>query len=85
MRTVNENARTVKVNLNSIDAVKNFCNTASKYDFEIDMISGRYTINGKSLLGLFSLDLSKDITVSVNADEEQANKFFEDVKDYVVE
>ncbi|NCB94256.1 MAG: HPr family phosphocarrier protein [Clostridia bacterium] len=49
----------VRVYLNSIDRVKNFVNTISKYDAEFDLISGRYVIDAKSIMGIFSLDLSK--------------------------
>jgi phosphocarrier protein HPr len=49
----------VRVYLNSIDRVKKFVYTISKFDAEFDLISGRYVIDAKSIMGIFSLDLSK--------------------------
>ena len=51
----------VVISLNSIDKVKSFVNTISQYDFDFDLISGRYVIDAKSIMGIFSLDLSKPI------------------------
>lgn len=47
----------VVISLNSIDKVKSFVNTISQYDFDFDLISGRYVIDAKSIMGIFSLDL----------------------------
>ena len=60
---------TVKVNLNSIDAVKSFVNTVSKYDVDFDLVSGRYMIDAKSIMGVFSLNLSKPIILNIHTDE----------------
>ena len=85
MKTVNENITTVTVNLNSVDAVKHFCNLASNCDFEIDMISGKYLIDAKSILGLFSLDLSKDIKVEIHSEDSKAVEgFLANIKKYIV-
>ncbi|MBP5154057.1 MAG: HPr family phosphocarrier protein [Lachnospiraceae bacterium] len=56
--------------LNSIDKVKNFVNTVSRFDSDIDMRSGRFTIDGKSIMGIFSLDLARPIEVVIYNDEE---------------
>lgn len=53
------------VNLNSIDKVKEFVQITSQFEERIDLISGRYVIDGKSILGIFSLDLTKPIGVHV--------------------
>ena len=53
--------KTVKISLNSIDKVKAFVNEVTKYDAEFDLVSGRYVIDAKSIMGIFSLDLSKPI------------------------
>ena len=53
--------KTVSISLNSIDKVKAFVNDISKYDFDFDLVSGRYVIDAKSIMGIFSLDLSKPI------------------------
>ena len=60
--------KTFDIQLNSINDVKVFVNTVAKYSFDIDLISGRYIVDAKSIMGIFSLDLSKPIKVEVHAD-----------------
>ena len=60
--------KTVSISLNSIDKVKAFVNDISKYDFDFDLVSGRYVIDAKSIMGIFSLDLSKPINLNVHAE-----------------
>ena len=55
--------------LKSIVDVKNFVNIVNCYDFEIDLESGRYVVDAKSIMGIFSLDLSKPINVYIHTDE----------------
>ena len=74
---------TVKVALSSINDVKNFVNIVSKYDFDIDLISDRYVVDAKSIMGIFSLDLTKTITVEAHTDEAEA--FVAELKPYTVE
>ena len=59
---------TFQILLSSINDVKNFVNTVSKYDYEIDLTSGRYVVDAKSIRGIFSLDLSKPIKVEIHND-----------------
>jgi phosphotransferase system HPr-like phosphotransfer protein len=63
----------VQISLNSIDKVKSFVNTISQYDFDFDLISGRYVIDAKSIMGIFSLDLSKPIDLSIYNDDEDSD------------
>lgn len=58
--------KTVSISLNSIDKVKAFVNDISKYDFDFDLVSGRYVIDAKSIMGIFSLDLSKPIDLNIH-------------------
>ena len=60
--------QSVEVLLNSIDKVKNFVNTVSRYEGEFDLVSGRYVIDAKSIMGIFSLDLSQPIRLDVHVD-----------------
>lgn len=60
---------TVKISLNSIDKVKDFVRDVTMFDCDFDLISGRYVIDAKSIMGIFSLDLSKDIDLSIHSDE----------------
>ena len=53
--------KTVSISLNSIDKVKSFVNAITQFEFDFDLISGRYVIDAKSIMGIFSLDLSKPI------------------------
>ncbi len=54
--------------LSSINDVKNFVNVVSKYDYDIDLTSGRYVVDAKSIMGIFSLDLSKPIMVEIHSE-----------------
>lgn len=76
--------KSVKVTLDSIDKVKNFVNLVSKFDTEFDLVSGRYVIDAKSIMGIFSLDLSKPIDLNIH-DDEQANSISEMLKPFIVE
>lgn len=60
--------KTVQISLNSIDKVKSFVNEITKYDNDFDLVSGRYVIDAKSIIGIFSLDLSKPIDLNIHAD-----------------
>ena len=61
--------KTVQICLNSIDKVKAFVNEITKFDTDFDLVSGRYVIDAKSIMGIFSLDLSKPIDLCIHADE----------------
>ncbi len=73
----------VLVSLNSIDKVKTFVRDVSDCDCELDLTSGRYVIDAKSMLGIFSLDLSKPIELSVHADGEEADRIIESLSAYI--
>ena len=75
--------KTVQVSLNSIDKVKTFVNIISSIDSDFDLISGRYVIDAKSIMGIFSLDLSKPIDLNIHA-EEGADTVLEAIKPYLV-
>ena len=60
--------KTVKISLNSIDKVKAFVNEVTKYDAEFDLVSGRYVIDAKSMMVIFSLDLSKPIDLNIHSE-----------------
>lgn len=61
--------KTYEIILGSINEVKSFVNMVSKYDCDIDLISGRYVVDAKSIMGIFSLDLGKPIKVEVHCDD----------------
>lgn len=60
----------VQISLNSIDKVKSFVNELTKYDYDFDLVSGRYVIDAKSIMGIFSLDLSKPIDLNIHAEDD---------------
>ena len=75
--------KTVDISLNSIDKVKSFVNDISKFDFDFDLVSGRYVIDAKSIMGIFSLDLSKPIDLNIHA-EENIDAILEILKQYTI-
>ncbi len=74
----------VQIILNSIDKVKSFVNTLAKFDCDFDLVSGRYVIDAKSIMGIFSLDLSKPITLNIHAND-GVTEILEALKPYIVE
>ena len=76
--------KTVKICLNSIDKVKAFVNDITKFDSDFDLVSGRYVIDAKSIMGIFSLDLSKNIDVNIHA-EDNIDEILSVLKPYIVE
>ena len=58
------------VSLQAINDVKDFVNIVMKYDFDIDLVSGRYAVDAKSIMGIFSLDLSKPLVLKINSTDE---------------
>ena len=75
--------KTVQISLNSIDKVKSFVNTITQFDYDFDLISGRYVIDAKSIMGIFSLDLSKPIDLAIHA-ESNVDELLEILKPYLV-
>ena len=75
--------KTVSISLNSIDKVKSFVNDVTRFDSDFDLVSGRYVIDAKSIMGIFSLDLSKPINLNIHADDDAA--ILEVLKAYIVE
>ncbi len=69
--------------LNSVDTVKDFVNIVAKYNFDVDLTSGRYVVDAKSIMGIFSLNLSKPIKVEVHSDD--CAKFVDEVARFIVE
>lgn len=55
----------IEIYLDTFDKIKNFVNTTYNLDYELDLISGRYVVDGKSIMGIFSLDLTKPIEVRI--------------------
>ena len=76
--------KTIDISLNSIEKVKTFVNLINRFDYDFDLVSGRYVIDAKSIMGIFSLDLSKPITLNIHADSEQADSIIKELTPYLV-
>ena len=78
--------KTVRISLNSIDKVKSFVNDLVRFtDGDFDLVSGRYVIDAKSIMGIFSLDLSKPIDLNIHADESRLDEIVDTLKPYIIE
>ncbi|MCD2491426.1 HPr family phosphocarrier protein [Lacrimispora sp. NSJ-141] len=76
--------KVVRISLNSIDKVKSFVNDLTRYDYDFDLVSGRYVIDAKSIMGIFSLDLSKPIDLNIHA-EDNVDAIIETLKPYLID
>ena len=68
--------------LQAINDVKDFVTIVMHYDFDIDLVSGRYAVDAKSIMGIFSLDLSKPIQLNAHTDD--ADKFLKEIDRFIV-
>ena len=75
--------RICTINLSSIEDVKTFVSIMNKCPFEADLVSGRYVIDAKSIMGIFSLDLSKPIQMNVHSDD--CAEFLAEISRFIVE
>ena len=76
--------KTTTIMLNTINDVKLFVNTVAKYDFDVDLVSGRYAIDAKSIMGIFSLDLSKPIDLNIHS-ESDVDSILAKLADFIVD
>ncbi len=72
----------VKIMLDSINDVKNFVKKANELTCEADLSLGKYVIDAKSIMGIFSLDLNREIELSVHSDN--CDNFLQDIEKYIV-
>ena len=74
--------KTANIRINTIEDVKNFVTTVTKCNYDVDIVSGRYAIDAKSIMGIFSLDLLQSITLT--ADTEYNKAFEDDMREFMV-
>ncbi|MBE5732335.1 MAG: HPr family phosphocarrier protein [Clostridiales bacterium] len=74
--------KSVKITLAMAENVKQFVNTVSKYPYDLDLRSGRFLIDAKSLLGIFSLDLSKPLVLEIHNDN--CDELLNDLKPFII-
>ena len=72
----------MKVSLNTIEKVKDFVKQVQNIDASVDLVSGRYVIDAKSIMGIFSLDLSKPIDLAIHT-EDNLDDVMEVLKPYL--
>ena len=65
---------TENIVLSGVDEVKKFVNFVSGYDFKVELVSGKYIVDAKSIMGIFSLDLDKPIKMNAYTDDENFKK-----------
>ena len=77
-----ETITTVKIRLVTIADLYNFVSVAGKYDFDIELKSGRYTVDGKSIMGMFCLDLREELELTAHTTQD--NPFFTEIESCIV-
>lgn len=78
--------KSLEIRINTINDIRTFVDLAARCPFEVDLASARYTVNGKSIMGVASLDKSKPLTVTMHADDDaQCADFVAQLKPFVVE
>ncbi len=75
--------KSFNIMLNSIVDVKEFVNIVNRFPYEIDLSSARYVVDAKSIMGIFSLDLSKSIKVDVHSSE--CDDLMAELKKYIID
>ena len=71
--------------LQSIEDVKEFNRIVAVYDGDVDLVSGRYVIDAKSIMGIFSLDISKPIDLNIHNEGDDLDEILEKLTPYIVE
>lgn len=71
------------VMLATINDVKDFVSQVTMCDYDVDLLSGRYAVDAKSIMGIFSLDLSKTLQLEAHTDD--ASEFLDSIRQYIVE
>ncbi|MBQ8718551.1 MAG: HPr family phosphocarrier protein [Clostridia bacterium] len=75
--------KSVKIRLSTIADVRDFVNILAKTEIDIDLSSGRYVVDGKSIMGIFSLDLLSPITLTAHSDD--TDELFASIARFIVE
>lgn len=75
--------KSVKVSINTVEKIKSFVNDITKFEYDFDLVSGRYVVNAKSIMGIFSLDITKPISLHINT-EENTDRVIDALAAYIV-
>ena len=74
--------KSVKVSLNSIEKVKEFVNLVNTFDGDFDLVSDRYVIDAKSIMGIFSLDISNPLRLDIHDNVTELDKVEDALKKF---
>lgn len=75
-----------KISLCTIDRVKDFCRITASIEPDLDIVVGRYIIDAKSIMGIFSIDLSRELTLKIKSDNiDECKEIKEKLKEFIVE
>ena len=75
--------KSVMIRLSLVENVNKFVNIVSRYPFEMDLRAGRHVVDAKSILGIFSLDLSRPITLDIYNDD--CDELLDEIKPFTEE
>ena len=75
--------KSVMIRLSLVENVNKFVNIVSRYPFEMDLRAGRHVVDAKSILGIFSLDLSKPIALEIYGDD--CEELLNEIKPFIAE
>lgn len=73
---------TLEISLVTIDQVKRFVDLVSRVDGDVDLVSGRYTVDAKSIMGIFSFDISKPMELRIHREAEEIGELLEQLKEF---
>ncbi|WFR54899.1 HPr family phosphocarrier protein [Anaerocolumna sp. AGMB13025] len=76
--------KTIQILINSTDRIKEFVSDTSKINADLDLVSDRYVINAKSIMGIFSLDLAKPVRLDIYAEKEELDEIMKRLRKYMV-
>lgn len=71
----------IMIHLNTFEQIKRFLNISNRLDYELNLVSGRYEVNGKSIMGILGLDLSKPVEVKI---VNQQNYYPQELEEFMV-
>lgn len=75
----------VKIRLDSINDVKQFVQTITQYDDEFELVSNKYVVDAKSILGIFSIDLSQPVLLRIHAEGEKKDCILNEIQKYLIQ
>ena len=73
----------ISIKLSNVQDIREFVNLVILADYDVDLVQGRYVIDAKSIMGIFSLDLSKNIDLNIHA-EDNIDEVMDILKPYLV-